>query len=225
MPRKLIAAAIAAAFALAIAAPAAPAASFASTLGRLSGAVKALEKGVKNIEDTDAGQTAAIKRVDKRGDAVVANLAALADKVNAITSAATTALAQINAALSDSTTGLLGLNLARPQYGAFTTTGAIIAGTGQVSGARGPSTNAAHGSGGNAGKYVVDFGNDVSKRFVIAQPFPGSGPAGFPQATVCSGTDGTTCQAVQGLGSPDQSPNHVLVFFGTTGGTAPVNGF
>ena len=229
MPLRSAYALLCAAAVLAVSAPAAQAVPFSVTLGKLSGAIKALQKGVKNIEDVNAGQTAAIKAVDTRVDTVVANLKVLADKVDAIVATATAALAQVNAALTDSTTGVVGLNNARPQYGAFTSTGAIIAGTGQTAGAKGPSTNATKGTTTSSGVFVIDFGNDVSRRFLVVDLFPGAGNSGFPQAIVCSATTGTACQTVEGLSSPDQSPNHVLVQFGTglqgVGTAVPANGF
>ena len=229
MSRRVAYAGVSALLVLAVAAPGASAVPFTTTVGRLSGAVKALQKAVGNVEDINAGQTAAIGRVDDRVDTVVANLQALADKVDAIVATATAALAQVQAALSNPTTGLVGLNNARPQYGAFLASGAIVAGTGQTAGAKGPATNATKGSGGSAGVFVVDFGNDVSKRFLAVTSFPGAGSSGFPQAVVCSLTTGVACQNIQGLGSPDQSPNHVLVQFGTgaqgVGATPPTNGF
>jgi hypothetical protein len=71
---------------------------------------------------------------------------------------------------------------------------------------------------------VVDFGNDVSARFVSVDPFPGSAGAGTPQAVDCAATGaGATCGSAQGIGS-DTNPNHVLIVFGS-GGTAAAGGF
>ena len=212
---------VASAVVLAIAVPAAHATPTRVVLSNINAAVKGLQTDVRNLRDADSGQAAAIHRVDQRVDTLVANLATLTTKIDGSVAAATAAFASVNAALTNPTTGLVGLNNARPQYGAFTSTGAFIAGTGTV--ARGPSGNALGHT--PAGRFVIDFGNDVSTRFLVVNPFPGAGSSGFPQATVCSLTDGTQCQAAQGSGAPDRSPNHVLVLFGTAGATAPANGF
>lgn len=141
--------------------------------------------------------------------------------INGELAAGATALTQINAALTNSTTGLVGLNNARPQFGAYNSTGVFQGGTGAVSGASGPKANAIGASGGS---FVIDFGNDVHLRYVVASPFPGSAGAGVPQAVDCAAPGaGATCGALQGAGS-DTSPNHVLVVFGA-GATAPAAGF
>jgi hypothetical protein len=142
--------------------------------------------------------------------------------INAELAAGTTALTQINAALTNSTTGLVGLNAARPQFGAYDSAGVFQGGTGTVSGASGPKANAL---GHNAGAFVIDFGNDVHLRYLVANPFPGSAGAGVPQAVDCAAnaTASTTCGGLQTLAS-DASPNHVLVVFGS-GATAPAAGF
>lgn len=233
MRRKVLIPTLAACIVLAIAAPAAPAkthkahaASLASVIGNLSGAVKALQKAVTNIQMVNQGQTASIHDVDVRVDTVVANVAALTAGVPAIVDG----LAQLKAGLvaiqdtlNNASTGLVGLNSARPQFGTFTSTGVIVSGTGQAAGGSGPKANAL---GASTGKFVIDFGNDVSKRFLIGQGLPNSGSAGFVTVADCALVTGAiTCQTVQGLGSADLNPNHVLIVFGTGGATAPTAGF
>jgi hypothetical protein len=137
--------------------------------------------------------------------------------------AGATALTQLSTAIQDPTTGLVGLNHARPQFGAFQNTGAIIAGTGQVSGASGPSTSATEGGAGVANVYVVDFGNDVSARFLQVTQFP-TGGASTNRATMavdCAASAGasTLCGAAEGVAS-DNSKNHVVVQFGGVPGSA-----
>jgi hypothetical protein len=243
--------ALAACTMLAVTAPVAPAktahvASVKSSLAKVSGALKALQKGVSLIQDVDKGQTGAINGVDARVTTVVANLKTLSDTVTAVVAQATTALTAlqngllaINAALTNSTTGLVGLNLARPQFGAFAANGTILGGTGQVTGASGPKTNATEGGtsvaaagGANlSGFYVVDFGNDVSKRMLSVNVFPyggplGSGAAPTSSAANCAASVGTS--AICGLtltgGAADTSPNHVLVQVGA-GSASATNGF
>jgi hypothetical protein len=141
--------------------------------------------------------------------------------INGELAAGATALSQINDALTNSTTGLVGLNAARPQFGAYDSAGVFQGGTGAVSGASGPKANAI---GHNLGSFVIDFGNDVHLRYVVASPFPGSAAAGVPQAVDCAAPGAAaTCGALDGAGT-DASPNHVLVVFGA-GGTAPAAGF
>lgn len=232
MRRKLLLPALAACSMFAISAPVASAtthkahaSSLGSKLSAVSGALKGLQKAVGFIKNVNSGQTAAIHSVDVRVDTVVANLDALGKKVDAITAAATAALTQINAALTDETTGLVGLNHARPQFGAYDSSGVFLGGTGAVTGASGPKANVLGASG--TGIYVVDFGNDVSKRFLSVTPNPTTAGTAPPvgQAVNCSSAP-TSCGPLQGVGS-DASVNHVLVKFGT-GAAAdqkPANGF
>jgi septal ring factor EnvC (AmiA/AmiB activator) len=137
--------------------------------------------------------------------------------------AGATALTQLSTAIQDPTTGLVGLNHARPQFGAFQSNGTIIAGTGQVSGASGPSTNATVGTGGFANFYVVDFGNDVSSRFLSVTDFPTGALPVSSSATDCAASAGASslCQGVESAGSPDTSKNHVVVQFSGS----PAGGF
>jgi hypothetical protein len=142
--------------------------------------------------------------------------------INGQLAAGAAALTSINSALTNSTTGLVGLNAARPQFGAFGPTGTFINGTGAVSGASGPKSNAV-GTHAIPGLYVIDFGNDVSSRFLVANPFPGSG-VGTAQAVDCASPGAaSTCGGAEGVAS-DNSANHVLVAFGA-GGTNPGAGF
>lgn len=231
MRRKLMLPALAACALLAVSAPAATAkphkayaASIASKLSEVSGQLKALQKAVSQMEGVNKGQTTAISTVDGRVNTVVSNLAGVSAKVDAIIAgvpaitAALTALKDgltaINAALQNTTTGLVGLNLARPQFGIYSSAGTFLGGTGTVG--SGPKANVL-GTAGNA--YVVDFGNDVSKRVYSVNVFAGVSVTNT--ATNCSAPGvGSTCGALQGAGS-DASPNHVLVTFSG----APSNGW
>jgi hypothetical protein len=144
--------------------------------------------------------------------------------INAQLAAGAAALTSINSALTNSTTGLVGLNAARPQFGVYNSAGVFQGGTGAVSGASGPKANAV----GHAAPqlYVIDFGNDVSLRFLEVNSFPGSDGAGIPHAVDCAATGAAaTCGQAEGVAS-DASANHVLVVWGTGGGgTAPAAGF
>jgi hypothetical protein len=135
-------------------------------------------------------------------------------------------LTAINTALQDPTTGLVGLNHARPQFGAFNSAGVIQGGTGQASGGSGPSGNATV-NGGIPGVYVVDFGNDVSKRVYSVNVFPyGPGtatPSGAAANCAANSSTSTLCGTVEGVTS-DSSPNHVVVQVGA-GTAAATNGF
>jgi hypothetical protein len=126
-------------------------------------------------------------------------------------------LTALKNAVQDPTTGLVGLNNARPQFGAFTSTGGFIAGTGANPPAKGPSGSASNPS---AGKYIVDFGNDVSARFVSVTPFPTGALPVIASAVNCS-------VASMPCTGADTSPNHVLVLFqvGSGAPTSPANGF
>jgi hypothetical protein len=142
--------------------------------------------------------------------------------INGALAAGATALSQINAALTNSTTGLVGLNAARPQFGAFANTGVLIAGTGQVTGASGPKTNATEGAGALADFYIVDFGNDVSLRFLQVTQFP-TGGASTNRATMavdCGASAAATTLCSTVAGSSDSSKNHVVVQFGSVGSGA-----
>lgn len=194
-------------------------ASLGSKLSKVSGALAGLKKAVSIINDTNAGQTAAIHTVDLRVEALEA-------KVTAVITTATSALTAIQSALSNSTTGLVGLNLARPQFAAFGDQGTLLASSG-TAGGKGPTGNALTPQA-FAGVYVLDFKNDVSKRFLIAQPLPtapGTTPTSPAQAVSCATSTSTAalCGASQSAGS-DDNPNHVLVKFGN-GLSAPSSGF
>jgi hypothetical protein len=228
MRRKLLLPALLACSMLAISAPVVSAkshahsASLASSLSKISGAVKGLQKAVGNIVKVNLGQTGAIHGVDTRVDTVVANVAAVKATVDAIVAgvpAIVDGLTQLKAgllaiqsALGNTTTGLVGLNLARPQFGNFSGAGVILGGTGQVTGASGPKTDATHPA---TGTYVVDFGNDVSKRSLVVSPSPGVGGI-IGEAVDCANAGGT-CPG------GDASANHVLVLMYATSG-APSNG-
>ena len=227
MRRKLALPVLAACALFAVSAPAANAIS-------AGGVIKIIQKALKPIQDVNAGQTAAINGVDKRVDTVVSNLAGVSAKVDAILAAATNTiqpallalkdgLTAIQAALNNTTTGLVGLNLARPQFGVFDNTGAIAGSTG-LSGGSGPTGAAFHGAGGLANFYIVDFGNDVSKRMYTVAQFP-TGPlvastnrVGMAVNCAANASATTLCSTVRG--SSDSSPNHVVVQFGSAGSGA-----
>jgi hypothetical protein len=220
--RKLLLPALAACALLAAGAPVASAhkahaaatTSLGTKLSRAAGAIKGLEKTAKALFNNDAGQKDAIHTVDGKVAALGATVQALVAGVPTIVNG----LTALQTALQDPVTGLVGLNLARPQFGNYSSTGTFLGGTGTV--ASGPKANAIGASGGT---FVIDFGNDVSKRVFSVNPFPGSAAAGVPQVTDCANA-GSTCGALQGVSS-DTNVNHVLVLFGTTGGTAPAAGF
>jgi hypothetical protein len=158
----------------------------------------------------------------------VATAQASITSINTQLTAGAAALTAINSALQNSTTGLVGLNAARPQFGAFQANGTIIAGTGQVTGASGPKTNATEGAGALADFYVVDFGDDVSARFLQVTPFPtGAAAAGVPMAVDCGATASASslCGLVETGSGSDASKNHVVIQFGTAGGAAPAAGW
>lgn len=207
---------------------------FKGRLGGIRRDVNRLKTQVTKLNATDVTQSAAIATLQNTVASQGKDIATLKTddattqgaitSINGQLSAGAAALVAINNALTNGTTGLVGLNKARPQFGAFQANGTIIGGTGQVSGASGPSGNAV-GTHAIPGLYVIDFGNDVSSRFYSINPFPGGAGAGVPQATDCATTGvAATCAAAEGSGTPDSSPNHVLVEFGG-GGTNPANGF
>jgi hypothetical protein len=190
------------------------------SLDELASSLSGLEGTVNGIID------AAIPLVD----GVLALQAALEDDV-------APALEAIDAALNDPTTGLVGLNLARPQFGAFAANGDNLGSTG-LSGGSGPTADAVVGPDltGAAGPdlrgtYVVDFENDVSSRMYSVNMFPAgpgvSTPVGSAANCSVSGID-TVCGLVGisagGSGAPDPDPNKVLVQVGD-GDTAHPAGF
>lgn len=146
---------------------------------------------------------------------------------------------EIEDALNDTTTGLVGLNLARPQFGVFSSTGTFLGGTGPINGSDppfGPSGNAVQGPGAAPdvdGAFVVDFENDVSQRMYTVNVFPlgptgagGGGAAATASAVNCasSPTVAGLCGVVQGTG-PDGATNKVLVQYGNGSSGGPANGF
>jgi hypothetical protein len=197
----------------------------AVTLGQQNGAQDADANTLKGRVDTlEASYNAAIPVVSGALTALQAGLISAGD-----------GLTQLKAALENSTTGLVGLNLARPQFGAFNAAGVIQGGTGQVTGASGPKTNAT--KGGSVpdidGLYVVDFGNDVSKRMYTVNVFPyvpasigggGTTPGGSAVNCAASVLVSGVCGAVAGVAS-DSSPNHVLVQIGDGSSSGAANGF
>ena len=156
------------------------------------------------------------------------------------------ALEAIDDALNDETTGLVGLNLARPQFGAFEADGTILGGTGpNEGGGLGPDADAVQGGPAagplpdTEGLYVVDFGNDVSSRMYTVNVFPQGptsvGGAAAPTASAINCAASTSvadlCGVVGvqagGTGASDPDPNKVLVQIGdgTDGAGEAPNGF
>jgi hypothetical protein len=153
-------------------------------------------------------------------------------------------LVAIQGALEDPVTGLLGLNLARPQFGAFESDGTLIGATG-ASGGMGPDDDAVQGGPAAGplpdleGVYVVDFNNDVSLRMYTVNVFPlgptsvGGGAAPTASAVNCSSSTAVAdlCGLVQvaagGTGASDPDPNKVAVQIGdgTDGAGEAPNGF
>jgi hypothetical protein len=194
MRRKFLLPALAACAMLAIGAPVSSArtahATKTSATSFLLTAVKHLQSRAGTLEDLATGFKSAISSLNSTVEAIVAGVPAI-----------TSALTKINNALNNTSTGLVGLNLARPQFGTFKgSDGSILGGTGQVSGASGPKSNATRAA---AGTYVVDFGNDVSKRSLVVAIAPGA-TAAVGEAADCANVTGGC------LGS-DTSANHVLV--------------
>ena len=167
-------------------------------------AIESLEKTVATIV---AGVPTITSALTQLQDGLLQLKAALEGDV-------TDAFEDIEDALNDSTTGLVGLNLARPQFGAFNTVGTFQGGTGPVNGADPP-----HGPDGNvAGRsgtvYVVDFNNDVSQRMYTVNVFPGTNPAApaLPGGAVNCALAAATCNAIAaGTGNT----SHVLVKVGS----------
>jgi len=204
MRRKFLLPAFAACAMLVVGAPAASASKAHVSASNTAKAITFLlsankQKGsdIGALKDQVTGLTAAVKSIHDGLDPIVAAAPSILAGFTAI-----------NSALTNTTTGLVGLNLARPQFGAFNADGTIIAGTGQVTGASGPSGAAIHNA---PGKYIVDFGDNVSQRFLIVNMFPSSGNPPIAQVVDCASnsTAGATCHA---LGDPTVgNPNHVLV--------------
>jgi hypothetical protein len=125
--------------------------------------------------------------------------------------------AEVEDALNDPTTGLVGLNLARPQFGAFNPVGTFQGGTGPVNG-----TDPPHGPDGDAARagstFVVDFNNDVSQRMYAVNVFPGAGPALAASAVNCALAGG----ACGGIAAGTDDTSHVLVKIGS--GAQATNG-
>jgi hypothetical protein len=222
--RKLALPALAACALLAATAPVAPArtAHIASKtskqISHLNGLLAGVQTNIKQMLDVNAGQQAALLRDDTSIASLGASVQAILSNVPAIVSglqalkdgltAVGVGLTSLSTAVQDPTTGLVGLNHARPQFGAFNgPDGAILGGTGQVTGASGPSTAAAHPA---TGTYIVDFGNDVSLRFLQVTTFPAAN-APYGQAVDCA-TNSTASATCHALGDPvTPNPNHVLV--------------
>jgi hypothetical protein len=125
------------------------------------------------------------------------------------------ALTDINAALQDPVTGLLGLNLARPQIGAFDPAGTFLSGTSSAGGA-GPDDDADV----SGSIYVIDFNNDVSSRVYSVNVFPAGPGVAPPISSVGScetaGID-ALCEGIKTDSGGD--PNQIVVQFGN--GAAP----
>jgi len=204
MRRKFLLPAFAACAMLVVGAPAASASKAHVSASNTAKAITFLlsankQKGsdIGALKDQVTGLTAAVKSIHDGLDPIVAAAPSILAGFTAI-----------NSALTDPVTGLVGLNHARPQFGAFNgADGTILGGTGQVTGASGPSTNASHPT---TGKYLVDFGDNVSQRFLVVTLFPdATAPIGQAVDCAANSTAGATCHA---LGDPTVgNPNHVLV--------------
>ncbi|MBA2505407.1 MAG: hypothetical protein H0V29_05610 [Thermoleophilaceae bacterium] len=196
---------------------AADAASKNVTSKKFKKSIKRIDQTVKDFENF--GKNSRTEVLKNSGG--VAGIQALIPTFVSSLTALQSGLLGLQAALQDPTTGLVGLNNARPQFGAFSSTGTFIAGTGANPPAKGPSGNAVQGAG--PGTYVVNFNNDVSSRYTSANPFPGSSSAGAPQTVTCANPAAVaTCNTISaGTGG---STSHVLVVF-STGVTPPAGGF
>jgi hypothetical protein len=183
----------------------------------------AVPKSVKKLQKVVKTQGQSIAVLSTKLVNLTTTLGSVSGAVSTITASAPTvqsALTQLAAGLTalknavqDPITGLVGLNNARPQFGAFKADGTLIDGTGAHPPAKGPSANAPNPS---AGKYIVDFGNDVSARFLSVTSFPTGGVPVVGSAVNCSAST-MPCTAA------DTSPNHVLFLFQNSTNGAPLN--
>lgn len=169
------------------------------------------QSAIESLQNTVATIVAGVPTITSALTQLQAGLVALRD---ALEGPVADAFEDIEDALNDSTTGLVGLNLARPQFGAFNTVGTFQGGTGPVNG-----TDPPHGPDGDvAGRsgsvYVVDFNNDVSQRMYTVNVFPGTVPANpaLPGGAVNCALAAATCNAIA-AGTGDTS--HVLVKVGS----------
>jgi hypothetical protein len=182
----------------------------------LKKAAKNISQAKSNISSLSSGLSTAQNQIN--------TLIQLSNQLPPILTQLTDGLTAINTALQNPTTGLVGLNNARPQFGVFDTDGTILGGTG-LSGGSGPSADATEGAGILAGMYVVDFGNDVSKRVYSVNVFPqGPGtPAPTASAVNCAASTSYSalCKTVEGAAHPDTSPNHVVVQIGDGTAASP----
>lgn len=204
MSRKLLLPLLIAGSMLAGLAPSSFAATEASQDRKISkarGAIKGLKKAISLIEDRNLGQTEAINRVDAR-------VAALESKVTTVVSAATEALTKIQTALEDPVTGLRALNLARPKFASVTTSG-----TGATVNGATPGFGSAVRIG--TGRYILNFGDDMSKRAAqlsINTPMAGAGVPFIGQVLNCNASDSSAAFCGNFLGGKGNVlPGHVFV--------------
>ena len=201
--------------------------------------INAVKEWNQSLSDWNTSQQTTIDSLSTTVGAIVAGVPAIVSGLEALQAAlegpvATAfediedALHAIDDALNDTTTGLVGLNLARPQFGAFDLSpvnGDFEGGTGPVNGSdppHGPDGDAINGSGiGATSTYVVDFNNDVSQRMYTVNVFPGTTPGSTARAgnAINCALAATTCNAISaGTGNT----SHVLVKIGN--GAEPVDG-
>ncbi len=178
----------------------------------------------KSIESLQGTVNAIVAGVPAITDALLALQAAIEGPVQSGLKALEDGLLDIQDALEDPTTGLVGLNLARPQFGAFglsPSNGAFQGGTGPVNGTdppHGPDSDAVPGPAGAQSTYVVDFNNDVSQRMYTVNVFPGAGAALAASAVNCA----LAAASCNGISASTGDTSHVLVKIGN--GNQAVNG-
>jgi hypothetical protein len=205
--------------------------------------INAVKEWNQSLSDWNTSQQSAIDTLQSTVGTIVAGVPAIVGGLEALQAALEGPVAQafadiedalndIGDALNDQTTGLVGLNLARPQFGAFDLSpvnGDFEGGTGPVNGSdppHGPDGDAINGSGiGATSTYVVDFNNDTltppSTRMYTVNVFPGTGVGVTARAgnAVNCALAAATCNAISaGTGNT----SHVLVKIGN--GAEPVDG-
>lgn len=223
----LVAVVLVASFAIAPSVSGAAAKKKGNPITKLSKRVTALRRTVNTLATNLKNVTNTVNQGIPIITQLVTGLQQASAGLTALKTALTTVgngLTTLSTAVQDPTTGLPGLNGARSQFGAFTTTGTFISGTGAHPPAKGPSGDATEGGAPVANAYVVDFGNDVSARFLSVTQFPTGGAStnrvGMAVDCAASAAASTLCGTVAG-GAPDSNPNHVVVQFGSvTSGAA-----
>lgn len=185
-------------------------------LKKAANQISLAQSSISSLKSTSSSLSSGLSTAQSQ----IKSLMQVADALPAVLTQLVNGLTAINTALQNPTTGLVGLNNARPQFGVFAQDGTILGSTG-LSGGSGPTADATL----TSGLYVVDFGNDVSKRVYSVNVFPyviTDTPTGDAVNCSANATASTVCGSVLGESS-DDSPNDVLVQVG--GGSGAANGF